>query len=182
MNKKNILLGVTGSVAIYKSCYLARMLIKEGFSLKVVMTPNAVKLVSPVLFQALTGERVYSEMFQVRQHSLEHISLSKWSDLVLIAPVSANTLAKIACGLCDNLLTSIILALPQEKKVVLAPAMNTRMWVNSITQNNIEKITRLSNYTLLNPSEGRLACGDTGQGALVSLDKIITCVKQIIPV
>lgn len=178
MKKKNVLLGVTAGVAIYKSCDLVRKLIKGGFSVKVVMTPSATNLISPVLFRALAQDKVYVNMFDNEGDSMNHINLSKWAEVFVIAPLSANTMAKIAGGIGDNLLTNTILALPSDVKVVLAPAMNTNMWDNPFTRRNIEKISEIKNYKILDPVEGELACRDKGKGALVDVDRIVEEVRR----
>ena len=176
--KKNIILGVTAGVAIYKACSLLRMLQRQGYSIKVVMTPSATKLISPCLFESLSSDKVYVEMFQeAENYSIEHISLAKWADLVLVAPASANTIAKLATGVCDNLLTTLILALPRTTPVAVAAAMNTNMWENPVTQKNIKTLGKLKNYKLILPVKGCLACGDKGVGALASLEDIIKKVK-----
>ena len=176
--RKNIILGITAGVAIYKSCSLARALIKQGHLVKVVMTPNAAKLISPILFESLTGEKVYVEMFQAqREYSIEHIGLAKWADLVLVVPASANTIAKLANGICDNLLTTLILALAKKTPVIIACAMNTNMWDNPITQRNLTLLKKTVNYKIINPAKGDLACGDKGQGALAALEDILKEIK-----
>ncbi|MBN2120717.1 MAG: phosphopantothenoylcysteine decarboxylase [Candidatus Omnitrophica bacterium] len=176
--QKNILLGVTAGVAIYKSCSLVRILRKRGFAVKVVMTPNATKLISSKLFESLTDEKVYAGMFEeISDYSLKHIALSKWADAFIVAPCSANTVAKLAHGICDNLLTSIALALPQNKPVVVAPAMNTNMWKNPVTRKNISQICEIKNYTIVNPQKGVLASFDKGEGVLAPLEDIVKQLK-----
>jgi len=179
MAKKNILLGVTAGVAIYKSCSLVRILQRQGYAVKVVMTPNATKLISPKLFESLGNGGVYVEMLQeVKDYSIEHIGLARWTDLTLIAPASANTIAKLASGICDNLLTTAILALPQTTPVIVACAMNTNMWKSPVTQKNITFLKTLKNYNVIYPSKGRLASGDKGVGVLASLEDIMAVVKS----
>ena len=177
--KKNILLGVTASVAIYKSCSLVRILQRQGYGVKVIMSPNATKLISPKLFESLTNQRVYVEMLEETQdYSIEHIGLAKWANLVIIAPASANTIAKLAAGICDNLLTTAVLALPQSTPVVVACAMNTHMWNNPVTKKNIDYLKTLKNYKLVLPAKGRLASGDRGEGVLSPLEDIVQAVKS----
>ena len=176
--KKNILLCVTAGVAIYKSCSLLRILQRQGYGVKVIMSPNATKLISPKLFESLTNERVYVEMFQEsKDYSMEHIGLAKWADSALIVPASANTIAKLASGICDNLLTTVIMALPQTVSVIVACAMNTNMWKSPVTQKNIAYLQTLKNYNIVFPVKGILASGDKGQGALAPLEDIVVFVK-----
>ena len=177
--KKNILLGVTGGVAIYKSCTLARMLLKKGHKVKVVMTPHATRLIAPKLFEALTNEKVYVEMFEdTKDYPMEHIGLAQWADIVLIVPASANTIAKLAAGICDNLLTSLMLAFPQGKKIIIVPAMNTHMWRNPATQKNVTYLKALENFVFIDPVKGTLASGDKGEGVLVSLETILSVAQK----
>jgi len=170
-NKKNlnILIGITGGIASYKSCVLVRLLIKGGYSVKVMMTEAATKFVSPLVFQELSQNPVYVDMFQekgVDSFSLQHISLSRWAQFCVIAPLSANTLSKIAYGICDNLLTTVVLALGKGTKVLLAPAMNENMWKNPIIAENIKKLKKIKKYSLMPPQKGELVCGVYGEGRM----------------
>ncbi len=182
---KNVLLGVTAGAAVYKSCSLIRLFVKEGVRVKTVMTPNSVKLISPVLFESLSQDKVYTDMFSPdREYSLKHISLSKWADTVLIAPASANTMGKLANGICDNLLTTLILALPDRVPVFIAPAMNTNMWTSPLVRANVDKLSGLPNYKVILPEKGVLASGDEGEGVLASIEKIfksVTTVREFRP-
>jgi len=175
-NKKNIVLGVTASIAIYKACEIVRRLGAEGFSVSVVMTDEARELISPVVFQGLSGNRVYSGLFsQSEAWEIEHISLADRADLVLIAPATANIIAKIACGICDDLLTCVVSA--TRAPVVICPAMNENMYLNRITQENIRKLKSLA-YKFVQPQKGKLACGKVGLGCLADVDVIIKEVKR----
>ncbi|PIP19725.1 MAG: hypothetical protein COT38_05335 [Candidatus Omnitrophica bacterium CG08_land_8_20_14_0_20_41_16] len=176
MAKKNIILGVTASIAIYKSCDILRRLKERGFSVSVVMTKEAEELIRPIVFQSLSGDKVYRGLFDTpRAWGIEHISLAKEANLILIAPATANIIAKIAAGTCDDLLTCIILA--TKAPVLIAPAMNENMYKNKITQENIAKLKRLG-YRFIGPKEGRLACGDMGIGCLAEVEEIIKEVKK----
>jgi len=175
-NKKNIVLGVTASIAIYKACEIVRGLSKEGWSVSVVMTDEARELISPVVFQSLSGNRVYSGLFsEPGVWEIEHISLAEKADLVLIAPATANIIAKIACGICDDLLTCVVSA--TRAPVVICPAMNENMYLNKITQENIRKLKSLA-YKFIAPQKGKLACGKVGLGCLADVDTIIKEVKK----
>ena len=179
MKKKNIIVGVTAGVAIYKACSLVRMLRKLGFTVKVVMTPNATKLISPKLFESLTDNKVSVEMFDaIKDYSMEHIALAKWADCLVVAPASANTIAKVASGLCDNLLTSLVLALPLTTPKLIACAMNTNMWKNPLTQKNVAALEGLKDYRVIRPAKGTLASFDKGEGVLAPLQDIVKEVKK----
>jgi len=181
---KNILVGVCGGIASYKTCELVRLLVKNGFSVKVMMTSAAAEFVTPLVFQELSQNPVYSDMFAplernfltglalIKEEKVQHISLAQWADVCLIAPLSANTLSKIALGICDNLLTTVVCALPQKTRVVLAPAMNECMWKNPLIQGNSKKLKQLKRYIILDPRKGELACGIYGQGRMADTKEI----------
>lgn len=176
---KNVLVGVCGGIAAYKACELVRLLKKDGFFVKVVMTEAATKFVTPLTFQTLSDNPVYWDMFAPREN-VEHIELTKWADLCVIVPLSANTLSKIALGICDNLLTTVVCALPNKIKVVLAPAMNENMWFNPLIQENIKKIKKVKKHVFLNPVKGELACGVYGEGRMVEPENILKKIKEIL--
>lgn len=159
---KTILLGVTGSIAAYKAASLASLLIKQHATVHVLMTANATQFISPVTFESLTGNKVPVDTFDRNfQFQVEHIALAKQADLVLIAPASANVIAKLAGGLADDMLTTTVLACRCPK--IIAPAMNTGMYENPVTQQNLEKL-RGFGWEVLDTATGRLACGDVGAG------------------
>jgi phosphopantothenoylcysteine decarboxylase / phosphopantothenate---cysteine ligase len=165
--KKNVLIGVCGGIAAYKTCELARLLVKEGYAVKIMMTRAAAAFVSPLTFQTLSKNAVYLDMFSFSKNdSIEHISLSQWADICLIAPCSANTLSKIARGICDNLLTTVVCALDEKTPVLIASAMNTHMWHNPLIQENLRRLKRYKKYTIMAPEEGELACGTYGLGRM----------------
>ena len=171
--KKNILIGICGGISSYKTCELVRLLVKDGSSVKVMMTKAATKFVSPLVFGNLSKNPVYLDMFSlVKDEDIKHISLAQWADSCVLAPLSANTLSKIASGICDNLLTTVVCALSQKTKVLLAPAMNECMWINPIIQGNLKKIASLKQYKILSPEKGELACGLYGQGRMAEPQKI----------
>lgn len=175
---KKIVLGVTGSIAIYKSCDIIRRLKENSFDVTVVMTKEAKEFINPILFQTLSGNKVYESMFEASQNwSIEHISLAQKADLVLIAPATANVIAKVAAGLCDDLLSCVVAA--TKAKVVFCPAMNENMFLNKITQLNIKKLGEL-NYKFIQPIKGKLACGTTGVGCLAEIDSIVKEVKLLL--
>lgn len=177
LENKTILLGVTGGIAAYKTPNLIRLLKKKGANVIVVATSNALNFVTKLTLQTVSNNKVYVDEFDTKDFDIEHISLSKKADLLLIAPLSANTLGKIANGIADNLLTSIVLAF--DKPVVLCPAMNTNMWQNAIVQDNLTKLKN-HNFNILEPVSGLLACGDNGIGKMKDECDIVDNVISIL--
>lgn len=176
LKNKNILLGVTGGIAAYKALDIVSRLKKQGANVKVIMTDHATEFVQPLSFQTLSGNVVYVDMFEkLANMDVEHISLAKWADLILLAPASANTLAKMAYGLCDNMLTTVLLA--KRSPVMVAPAMNTYMLKNPRTQENL-KILEKDGVHILPTDAGHLACGDDGEGKLLAPERIVDFVDQ----
>jgi phosphopantothenoylcysteine decarboxylase/phosphopantothenate--cysteine ligase len=175
---KNIILGVTASVAIYKACDIIRRLAEKGLSVTVVMTQEAEEFIKPALFQSLTGNKVYKGLFDAPYSwEVEHISLAEKAGLVLIAPATANIIAKIAHGICDDLLTCVVSATCAS--ILICPAMNENMYKNKITQENIKKLKSLG-YKFVEPRKGRFACGKVGIGCLAEVETIIKEVKKIL--
>lgn len=161
---KKILLGITGSVAAYKAAELLRLFIKNGDEVRVVMTPAACEFIKPLTFQTLSRNPVAVDQFaQPAEWKPEHISLAEWADIAIIAPATANTIAKMAYGIADNLLTATMLA--TRAQIVVAPAMNDGMWGAQATLENIEKL-RSRGVLVLSPREGELACGRSGLGRM----------------
>jgi phosphopantothenoylcysteine decarboxylase/phosphopantothenate--cysteine ligase len=175
----NILLGVTGGVAAYKAVDLASKLTGAGASVKTAMTASACQLVMPKSFEAVTAGPVYTDLWAAAQdHDVEHISLATWADLVVVAPATANILGKIAGGICDDLLSTVLCACWQ-KPVLLAPAMNTRMWSNPIVQKNVQILTGLG-FRTVGPESGRLACGDVGVGRMAEPAQILEVITDMV--
>lgn len=169
---KNIILGITGSIAAYKGAEIAHRLFKEGCHTDVIMTNGATKFVTPLTFRTLTQNRVYTDVFQDDfPQEVKHISLAQKADLVVIAPATANIIGKIANGIGDDMLSTTVLAV-RKKPVLIAPAMNTNMWENPIVQENIKKLKRYG-YRFIAPKEAMLACGTAGMGALAEVDTIM---------
>ena len=175
IQNKNILIGITGGIAAYKICALIRDFKKSGAEVKVVCTPNALNFVTKLTLQNLTQNNVFIEEFDIKDWKPEHISLSDWADIMLIAPATANTIGKIAQGIADNLLTSVACAF--SKKMIIAPAMNCKMWQNEGVKENIKKL-ETRDAEILEPETGFLACGYTGKGRLCSLEKIYNAVDE----
>ncbi len=161
---KHIVLGVTGSIAAYKIASLASMLKKQSADITVIMTPNATNFINPITFETLTGNKCLIDTFDRNfQYSVEHVSLAKQTDVFMIAPASANVIAKAAHGIADDMLTTTLLACDCPK--IIAPAMNTRMYQNPIVQDNM-KLLESYGMEVITPAVGYLACGDTGEGKM----------------
>lgn len=169
LSGKNILIGITGGIAAYKICELIRMFKRANANVRVICTPNALNFVTKLTLQNLSQKEVGIEEFDVQNFKPEHISYADEADIMVIAPATANTIGKIANGICDNLLTSVVCAF--RKPVIIAPAMNCNMWENPFVQRNIKKLTD-AGYKILEPESGFLACGYEGKGRLCALDKI----------
>jgi len=175
---KNIILGVTASIAVYKACEIVRRLKEENFSVSVVMTKESEEFIQPIVFGALSGNKVYRGLFDFPEAwDIEHVSLAQEADLVLIAPATANIIGKIASGICDDLLTCVVCA--TRAPVLICPAMNGNMYKNRIVQDNIKKLKSLG-YKFVEPREGRLACGKIGAGCLAEVDTIIKEAKRLL--
>lgn len=168
-NKKTILIGITGGIAAYKICELIRLYKKNNYNVKVIATENAFNFVTELTLATLSQNQVYSDNFDIKEYKPEHISLCDEGDILVLAPATANTISKIANGICDNLLTSIICAF--NKPVLIAPAMNTNMWNNPFVQENIKKLSS-NGYEFVDPESGYLACGTNGAGRLADINKI----------
>ena len=180
----NIVLAITGGIAAYKSALFARLLIKAGFEVRVIMTAGAQAFITPLTLQALTGNEVHTSLLDEHAEAgMGHIELAKWADLVIIAPASANTLARLAMGMADDLLTTVCLA--TTAAVIIAPAMNQQMWAHPAVSLNVETL-RDMNYHLIMPASGEQACGDVGAGRLPEPDELLAavrlfCAQQLIP-
>lgn len=168
---KKILLGVTGGIACYKSVHLCRLMVKAGCDVRVIMTPAACSFVTPLTFQAITGNRVYTNEFEagVEPEMIEHVHLAGWADDFIIAPATANIIAKIAHGIADDLLTSTVL--PYKKPIRIAPSMNVDMYANPVTQKNLSLLASLG-HDLIDPNTGEMACRTEGKGRMAEPEEI----------
>ena len=168
---KTIVLGVTGSIAAYKTANLASMLVKLGADVHVIMTQNATKFITPMTFETLTDNKCIVDTFDRNfSFDVKHVSLAKRADLFMVAPCTANVIGKVAGGICDDMLTTTIMA--TKAPVIFAPAMNTGMWENAILQDNLLKLKHYG-YYIIEPVVGRLACGDTGSGKMPSEETLL---------
>ena len=180
LNGKNVLLGITGGIACYKSCEIVSRLKKMRASVDVVMTKNASEFVQPLTFETLSQRPVTIDMFAKKEHfEVEHISLAKKANICIIAPATANVIAKLAEGIADDMLTTTVLAL--NCPIIIAPAMNTNMYNNPVTQANMKRL-KDRGYIFVEPQEGRLACGDTGKGKMAEpIDIVSQAIECLLP-
>lgn len=176
LKDKKILIGITGGIAAYKVCSLIRLYKKAGANVRVVVTPNALNFVTKLTLQSLSQNEVYVESFEINEYKPEHIALTE-SDIFVIAPASANTISKIANGICDNLLLTTVCAF--KNPILLAPAMNTNMWQNPFIQENLQKLAGIG-YHILEPESGFLACGTNGVGRMREVEDIFDKTVQIL--
>lgn len=178
LKEKKIVLGVTGSIAAYKIAALANMLKKQGADITVIMTRNATNFINPITFETLTGNKCLIDTFDRNfEYSVEHVALAKQAQVFLIAPASANVIAKVANGIADDMLSTTFLACSCPK--IIAPAMNTHMYENPILQDNLEKC-RHYGMEILTPAEGYLACGDTGAGKMPEPERLYQAIERAI--
>ena len=167
----NIVLAITGGIAAYKSAIFARLLVKAGFDVRVIMTTGAQAFITPLTLQALTGNEVHVSLLDEQAEAgMGHIELAKWADLIVIAPASANTLARLAMGMADDLLTTVCLA--TTAPVIIAPAMNQQMWAHPAVNLNVQTL-RDMNYQIIQPASGEQACGDVGAGRLPEPEELL---------
>ena len=176
---KTVLLGVTGSIACYKAASLCSLLVKQRCNVHVIMTAHATEFITPLTFESLTGNRTVVETFdRLRIHQVEHIALAEQADLVLIAPATANVLAKLAHGMADDMLTTTVLACKCPK--IAAPAMNTNMYENPVTQDNLALLRRYG-WEMIEPDSGRLACGSVGKGKMAEPEALLEAIVHALP-
>lgn len=177
-NQQTVVLGVAGGIACYKSVELVRLLVKDGFAVQVIMTRGAMEFVTPLTFQTLSGRPVASETFNLTQESeIGHINLADHADVFVIAPATANVIGKIAAGIADDLLTTVVMA--TQAPVLIAPAMNIHMYENPVLQENLRKLRRIG-YYLMEPAEGYLACGYEGKGRLPDPENILDAIRRLL--
>ena len=176
LKDKNILLGITGGIAAYKIANLASMLKKQGANVKVIMTENACQFITPMTFETLTAQKVYTDTFDRNfEFKVDHIELGKWADVFLIAPATANVIGKLANGIADDMLTTTALAM--RCPIVVSPAMNTTMFENKVVKHNIMKL-RTYGMDIILPASGHLACGDTGTGKMPEPEMLLEYIKR----
>ena len=178
LKEKTVVLGITGGISAYKAADVASKLTRAGARVEVVMTESATRLITPLTLRNITGRPVVTDMFELAsEYSVEHIVLAEAADVVAIAPATANTIAKLAAGIADNMLCCVVLA--TKAPVVIAPAMNDNMYQNSVTQENIAKL-KARGFIFVDPEYGRLASGKEGWGRLAETDKVIKAIEQVL--
>ena len=174
---KNILLGISGGIAAYKSAELVRLFSKKGAKVRVCMTASAQQFITPLTMQALSGHQVHTDLLDPQAElGMGHIELARWADAIVIAPATANTLAKITYGLADDLLTTVCLA--SKAPLAIAPAMNQQMWHNAATQHNVQTLQQRG-VQVFGPAAGEQACGDVGFGRMLEPEQILSATEQL---
>jgi phosphopantothenoylcysteine decarboxylase/phosphopantothenate--cysteine ligase len=175
-SKKNILLGVTGGIAAYKSAEIIRLFKKLGADVRVVMTESAKEFITPLTLQAISGNEIHDSLLNTEaEAAMGHIELAKWADIILIAPCTAETISKITHGRADDLMGALILA--SKADIFIAPAMNMNMWLDDSTQQNYKTLSSRG-ITFIGPAEGEQACGDIGPGRMVEPENIIELIRS----
>ena len=178
MRKREVVVGVGGSIAAYKACDVVSRLVKENCNVNVVMTREAEQFVTPLTFQTVSNNPVVTDLFKSPEEwSPLHISLARRAELVLIVPATANLISKLACGICDDALTCLVVS--TGARVVICPAMNESMYKNKIIQGNISRLKSLG-YIFVGPVKGRLACGETGLGHIADVETIVKEAKKLL--
>ena len=176
LKNKNIVIGITGGIACYKVCEIISHLVREGANVDVIMTKNATEFITPLTIETLSKNKVVTDMFEKKEHiEVEHISLARKADLILVVPATANIIGKVANGIADDMLSTTIMA--TTSKVVFAPAINNEMYNNKIVQDNIKKLKKFG-YEFINPVEGNLACGYKAIGKLAKKETIIEFINK----
>jgi phosphopantothenoylcysteine decarboxylase/phosphopantothenate--cysteine ligase len=174
----HIVLGVSAGIAGYKAVDMASKLTQRGDEVRAILTPHAVKFVTALSFRAVTRQPVYTDTFEDDpEYRTEHISLAEWADVILVAPATADLIARVAAGICDNLLSLTIVS--SQKPVIFAPAMNDRMWANPIVKENIARLKSIG-YLFLEPGVGHLACGSIGPGRLPEPGEMIAAIDSVV--
>jgi phosphopantothenoylcysteine synthetase/decarboxylase len=176
-----VLLGVSGGIAAYKAADLTSQLVKRGDEVRVILTPSATRFIGALTFEALSGHPVMLDALATGQGSdgasaIEHISWAKWADVAVVAPLTANTLGKLATGLADDALTTVWMALTSATPSLLCPAMNTAMWEQPVVVRNLRWLEELGRHELIAPTHKRLACGDVGVGGLAEVSTILAAI------
>lgn len=177
---RQVLVAVTGGIACYKACTLVSRLSQNGATVRVMMTESAKQFVTPLTFQSLSNQPVHSSLWEaIDRPDAQHIGLARWCDMVIIAPATANILAKAATGICDDLVSTVLCAVPQTTPVVFAPAMNADMWANPVTQRNVQTVKDLLGWHAVGPDEGWQACRTLGAGRMSEPETILTQAASI---
>lgn len=178
VKKKNIIIGITASISAYKALSLLRLLTREDWEIEVILTRDALNFISPLSFQALTKNRVYTDLFElIKETNPLHISLSERANLILVYPATADFISRIASGICSDLLSCVVLS--TKSKVIFCPAMDEGMYLNPIIQRNIQSLKKL-NYLFLGPIRGRLASGKVAWGHIIEPGEVLNKIKALL--
>ncbi|MDR1522690.1 MAG: phosphopantothenoylcysteine decarboxylase [Endomicrobium sp.] len=178
LKNKNIILGICGGIAAYKSCDIIRQLVKLKANVECILTKNGSNFITPLTLQTLSGNKVHQDLFEeVENYDVNHISLSKKADIIVIAPATADVIARLAVGRAEDLLSSIVLA--TNAKILICPAMNCNMFNHKAVCNNIETLKSYG-YNFIMPESGELACGDCGNGRLAKVEVIVSSVEEML--
>ena len=177
LDKVRVLLGVSGGIAAYKAIDLASKMTGAGAEVRTVMTENALRLVCAKSFEAVTGQPVYTSLWESQEYKIGHVNLTDWADIVVVTPATANIISKAANGICDDLLSTVLCAC-WEKPTLFAPAMNDRMWANPMVQKNVKTLASMG-IELIGPRHGRLACGTEGVGRMAEPQEILDAVAKM---
>jgi phosphopantothenoylcysteine decarboxylase/phosphopantothenate--cysteine ligase len=179
--KRRILIAVTGGIAAFKTASLVSRLVKDGADVRVIMTEAATKFVGPITFQSLSGHPVLTDIWQTDDRpDAQHVGLARWCELTIIAPASANTIAKLAAGICDDIVSLTVAALPRTTPVLLAPAMNEQMWQSPVAQRNMQTVRELLGHHTVGPDSGWQACRTTGAGRMSEPDAIADAAVKLL--
>ncbi len=177
---KRLLIGLSGGISCYKTATLVSRLVQQGADVRVLMTEAATQFVGPLTFQSLSGKPVLTSIWQADDHpDSQHVGLARWCDAMVIAPATANTIARLAHGLADDILSLTVCALPRTTPLLLAPAMNADMWDNPIVQQNVTTLRSLPNVTLVGPDSGWQACRTEGAGRMSEPEAILEAIHQL---
>lgn len=178
LKNKNIILGICGGIAAYKSCDILRSLVKLNVNVECILTKNGSKFITPLTLQTLSKNKVQTDMFKIPDDwEINHISLAKKADIIVIVPATVDIIARLACGRANDLLTCTVLA--SKANILICPAMNTNMFNHKATQGNIETLKSYG-YKFVMPEKGELACGDYGDGRLAQVEVIVSAVKEFL--
>jgi phosphopantothenoylcysteine decarboxylase/phosphopantothenate--cysteine ligase len=177
LKDKHVLLGVCGGIAAYKTPELVRRIVKSGCEVKCIITENAKHFVTPLTLRTVSKNKVYEDMFDKDEFDVEHIALSKWADVFVVAPATADVMARLASGRAEDLLSSVMLS--TTSRVLLCPSMNENMWKHPATKINLT-VLRTYGYNFVMPEKGELACGDTGEGRLAGIEKIFEQISLLL--
>ncbi|MHC4996728.1 MAG: flavoprotein [Planctomycetota bacterium] len=181
LNGKRVVVALTGGIACYKACGVVSRLVQQGAEVTAMMTDAATKFVGPLTLESLSGRAVQTSLWQaVDNYTSEHVDLARWCDAMLIAPASANTIAKLAGGICDNVVTAVACALPTDTPLIVAPSMNEGMWLNPLTQRNVKTLVEVRGVRMIGPGEGWQACRTEGAGRMSEPDEIVEAMAEIL--